>query len=350
MGIADRDYSRSAPTGRPRGMASVTLWSVNTWLLAINILVFVVAVSFRSNGVPVLHAVELTTPSSHPVIVGGKGEYWAPSGAKVPAEYQRRVGASFLRPVVDGTSGAQVGHAVYRVMDPLSAFGHFSTAVGFQRIEVWRLITFQFLHANMLHLFFNMFGLWIFGGTVEHTLGRKRYLAFYLVCGIFGAIFYLLLNFLGAVVGLRLPGVLFHDTHVPLVGASAGVFGVIVACAAIAPKEVVRLIFPPIALELRWFAYVYVAIAAVNLLAGGPNAGGDAAHLGGAAAGAFFIRRSYLLRDFFDVFGDSRLKQPPGSQVTDDRATYESLRQRVRERGLDDLSPDERELFRRLSP
>ncbi len=70
----------------------------------------------------------------------------------------------------------------------------------------------------------------------------------------------------------------------------------------------------------------------------------------GALAGAFFIHRSYLLRDFFDVFGDSRLKQPQGSQVTDDRATYESLRQRVRERGLDDLSPDERELFRRLSP
>lgn len=347
MGIADRDYARAKPSGRPRGMGSIAFWSVNTWLLAINILVFVVTVSFRSNGVPVLHGIDLDTPTANPMIVGGPGEFWGSNGAKVPAEYQRRVGTTFLRPVVDANTKAPVGRAVYRVMDPLSAFGHFSTAVGFQRIEVWRLITFQFLHANILHLFFNMFGLWIFGGTVEHALGRKRYLAFYLVCGIFGAIFYLMLNFLGAVAGLRLPGVLFHDTHVPLVGASAGVFGVIVACAALAPREMVRLIFPPIALELRWFAYVYVAIAAFNLLAGGPNAGGDAAHLGGAAAGAFFIRRSYLLRDFFDVLGDSRLKSPTRAPGAEERARYESLRQRVRERGLADLSPEDRELFQR---
>ena len=59
-------------------------------------------------------------------------------------------------------------------MDPLQAWGHFSTAKGFFQYEVWRLVTFQFLHANFVHLFFNMFGLFIFGGMVEQYLGRRR--------------------------------------------------------------------------------------------------------------------------------------------------------------------------------
>jgi hypothetical protein len=86
------------------------------------------------------------------------------------------------------------------------------------------------------------------------------------------------------------------------------VFGVIMACARIEPNTVVQLVFPPIPLKIKWLAYIYVAIAAGNLIFGGANAGGDAAHVGGAIAGFFFIRNPHLLMDFFDVFGDSRAK------------------------------------------
>jgi len=191
-----------------------------------------------------------------------------------------------------------------QMVDPLFFYGHFSTNELFQ-LEVWRLLTFQFLHANLIHIFFNMFGLWIFGSMVEETLGSRKYLAFYLVCGIFGGLMYLLLNLMG-VWQIPLPGALAIRMDTPLIGASAGVFGVIVACAYIAPNAIVQLLFPPIPLRLKWMAYGYVGLALFNLLTNGSNAGGDAAHIGGAIAGFFFIRNHHLLTDFFDVTKDSR--------------------------------------------
>ena len=82
----------------------------------------------------------------------------------------------------------------------------------------------------------------------------------------------------------------------------------IVACAHISPNTTVQLIFPPIPMKLKVFAYGYVALALVQLLAGSSNAGGEAAHMGGAIAGFYFIRNSHHLLDFFDIFGDSRNK------------------------------------------
>lgn len=202
------------------------------------------------------------------------------------------------------------------VMHQLYAWGSLSTYTAFQRLEVWRLVTFQFLHSpdTIMHLAFNMFGLYIFGGIVESTLGGKRYLAFYLTCGIAGGVMFVLLNLLGIAVGHPIPGLLYMDTNSQLIGASAGVFGVIMACAYIMPDSIVQMIFPPISMKMRTFAYGYVVFVALNLILGGHNAGGDAAHMGGAIAGFYFIRHPHLLRDFFDVFGDSRPneKQPKG--------------------------------------
>jgi membrane associated rhomboid family serine protease len=193
----------------------------------------------------------------------------------------------------------------------LQAYGHFSTRTLIPELQFWRLITFQFLHADVLHLGFNMLGLWSFGRMVEEQLGRYKYLAFYFVCGIFGGLMFLTLNGLGVLTtgtfGMRaIPGLLVYDPRTPLIGASAGVFGVIMACAYIAPNQIVTMIFPPVSMPLKYMAYAFVAIALVTILFRGNNAGGEAAHLGGALAGAFFIRRSHLLRDFFDVFSDSR--------------------------------------------
>jgi len=203
------------------------------------------------------------------------------------------------------------------VVPQLYDWGGLSTYTAFGRLEVWRLVTFQFLHSQdtIMHLAFNMFGLYIFGGIVESTLGGKRYLAFYLTCGIAGGVMFVLLNLLGIAVGHPIPGLLYMDTKSQLIGASAGVFGVIMACAYIMPDSIVQMIFPPISMKMRTFAYGYVVFVALNLILGGNNAGGDAAHMGGAIAGFYFIRHPHLLRDFFDVFGDSRpQKTKPGGR------------------------------------
>ncbi len=299
MGIYDREYVRKGPgRGQPgaMGASGFRMVSVNTWLIIINVFVFLLQSQL---------------------------------------------------PDTSSTSRGVPGDALF-------VFGHFSTFEGFQRLEVWRLVTFQFLHANFLHLFFNMLGLWIFGSLVEQYLGSRKYLAYYLVCGIFGGLTYLLLNLLGNLSGLSFPGLLPNHPYTPLVGASAGVFGVIVACAFISPNTIVQLIFPPIPLKMRTMAYGYVGLALFNLLMGGSNAGGDAAHVGGAIAGYFFIRNPHLLTDFFDFLNDSRKpdkgssKRRRGQGGPSDKDVNRVL-DKVRESGLHSLTDREKTVLREAS-
>jgi uncharacterized membrane protein YuzA (DUF378 family) len=143
---------------------------------------------------------------------------------------------------------------------------------------------------------------------IERHLGSKRYLAFYLLCGICGALMYGVLNlggwmashFLGP--DAVIPGLLFNDMSTPLIGASAGVFGVLMAGAYIAPNATV-LVFFFLPMRLRTLAYVLVGIAALTVLTRGGNAGGEAGHIGGALAGFYFIRRPRHLHGFFDFLG-----------------------------------------------
>jgi len=357
MGIADRDYARQPTRGEGFG-GRLRLLSVTAWLLIINIAVFIVGGFMNQSGVPV---------SVHQEVVSGQSldgaqvedQYRTADGKPVSEEAVRNgTGAVVTRNLVSPEDGQLVGREIYQIMAPLTAVGHFSTTKGFLRLEVWRLVTFQFLHASLTHIFFNMLGLWIFGGIVEQYLGSKRYLAFYLMCGICGGVLYLLLNLLGYF-GLALPGALAVGLSTPLVGASAGVFGVIIACAFISPNTVVRLLFPPIPLKMKTFAYGYLIIAAANLLIiKGANQGGDAAHVGGALGGYFFIRRPHLLRDFFDVFGNSSKAGKPARsgatprQKAKERASdkeIDRILDKVNEEGLHSLSEVEKRALRKAT-
>jgi len=174
---------------------------------------------------------------------------------------------------------------------PLDHFGHFSAATAILHYQAWRFLTFQFLHATFGHLLFNMLGLYFFGPMVESYLGSRRFLAFYLLCGVMGPIVYLL---------FWAGGWLSSSAVTPLVGASAGIFGVLIGAAVIAPNARVMLLFPPIPMKLRTLALILVGLGAFTVLfAGhtpGSNAGGQAAHLGGAGLGFFLIRNQWLLR------------------------------------------------------
>ncbi len=333
------------------------------WLIIINVAVFLVDGALGSFGAGI--TVEM-------------GDAFAPSASAAqidrarPARYEgseeRVVRRSrslpgrnvFATPLVDRESGDVVGERRYAKMTPLQGLFHFSTGKLFSELEIWRLIGFQFLHAGLIHLLFNMIGLYFFGSLVEGYLGPKRYLAFYLVCGIFGAVAYLLLNLIGGAIGTLssappgIPGVLFNDVYTPLVGASAGVFGVLMASAFIAPNATL-LIFGIIPIRLATGAYLFVALALLNLLLGGSNAGGDAAHLGGAAAGAYFIRHTHLLRDFFDIFKPPRRsevspqRRKGARRETADEKEIDRILAKVSKTGLHSLSEGERRVLRRAT-
>ena len=351
MGLYDRDYiktSNPASLGNPAGgggrfggrrgqggsggggnfFQRTRAWSFNTWLIVVNVAVFV------------LFGVFFYNPKNDVTISWGR-EYFKDvlpavidRGVVVPGPRERHPtlpNVTFNR-IVDPQDVLKTGDGKIvvdeKTRQPIQrvigrqrfmteradqAFGHFSTGKGFMEFEVWRVLTFQFLHANMTHLLFNMLGLFMFGGLVEQALGKKRYAAFYLVCGIAGALMYLFLNFTGNMLlltGIKIPGLLFDDFYTPLVGASAGIFGVLLAAAYLAPNELVMVFFV-LPMKLKHAVYAFVAIALGSLIWGTSNAGGEAAHIGGALAGAFFIRRTYLLRDFFDVLGP---RKPAGGK------------------------------------
>ncbi len=179
------------------------------------------------------------------------------------------------------------------IVGPLYYWAHFSVATTIYSGQVWRFLGFQFLHAGIAHILFNMIGLMVFGPLVESYLGSRRYLAFYLLCGMCGPVLYVL--FASA-------GLLSTFEVTPLVGASAGLFGVLIASAVIAPNAEVLLLFPPVPVKLRHLAIFFVLLAVYTVIffghQSGQNAGGEAAHLGGAAMGYLLIRRPYLLNVF----------------------------------------------------
>lgn len=160
----------------------------------------------------------------------------------------------------------------------LDRWGAFTVADGFFGAQIWRLITFQFLHGDLFHVLFNMYALYMFGPIVERWWRSKPFLIFYLVSGMAGALFFALL--------WALPGVLDGTSpNTPLVGASAGIFGILIATAVIAPEGRVVLLFPPIPMKMRTFAIGILAFGIYIVVANGRNAGGEAGHLGGALAG-----------------------------------------------------------------
>ncbi|HUW17970.1 MAG TPA: rhomboid family intramembrane serine protease [Sedimentisphaerales bacterium] len=147
----------------------------------------------------------------------------------------------------------------------------------FRALQLWRLVTYQFLHDPQFvaHIFFNMLGLYFLGPTLERHWGSKRFLMFYLGCGVAGGLFYLLLVAVGFLPGL------------PMVGASGAILGMLAACAILFPQFVVFIFLFPV--PIRVAAVGFTVIYILTLVTRGQNAGGDAAHLAGMAAGAFYV-------------------------------------------------------------
>ena len=183
--------------------------------------------------------------------------------------------------------------------------GAYSWFTCFMEGEGWRLITYQFLHSGVFHLVFNMWALHFFGPVVEDAMGSNRFLAFYLACGVAGALFSSLLAGLGffssGVAGPALTILLQSIAaytgydHIelwqltPMVGASAAVYGVLVAVAFLYPHSRISLLFPPVVMTLRTFALIILGISIITVLMNGENAGGEAGHLGGIILAAIIM-------------------------------------------------------------
>ncbi len=142
--------------------------------------------------------------------------------------------------------------------------------------QIHQLVTYAFLHGSVMHLLLNMYALWLFGSRMENVWGSKAFAVYYFVC-VLGAGFVQL--FVSTLSG----------GYYPTIGASGGVFGLLLAFGMTFPKEVLVLVFPPVALQARWFVTIY---GAIELWAGVTDTQAGVAHfahLGGMLFGFLLI-------------------------------------------------------------
>ena len=137
----------------------------------------------------------------------------------------------------------------------------------------WQLVTYSFLHGGLTHLAFNMFALWMFGGELERVWGARRVAMAYFASVVSGGAAQLLV------------GGLFGAGGGPVVGASAGVFGILLAYALVFPNRTIVPLIPPIPMPARVFVLLYAVLELVLGVTGTQAGVAHFAHLGGLLGG-----------------------------------------------------------------
>jgi len=156
-------------------------------------------------------------------------------------------------------------------LNPLGGADNYNIPYHF---EIWQLITYQFMHGGFMHIFFNMLALWMFGMEVENLWGSKKFLTFYLVCGV-----------IAGVAQLILPA-MFNEIQAPTIGASGAIFGVLVAFGMLFPDRYIYIYFI-LPVKAKYFILFYIALEFYSIPGGGDVA--HLAHLGGALAGFIYV-------------------------------------------------------------
>jgi membrane associated rhomboid family serine protease len=151
-------------------------------------------------------------------------------------------------------------------------------SVGFQP---WQLVTYGFLHGDFMHLLFNGIGLWQFGSRVEQVLGTKRYLQFFFACVVGAGLCQLAV--VTTMVGMG-------ESAFPTVGASGGIFGILLAYAMFFPRERMIIIPIPVPISARTMVIIYGAISLLAGVTGTMQGVAHFAHLGGMVFGWLLLR------------------------------------------------------------
>jgi len=204
---------------------------------------------------------------------------------------------------------------------------------------VWQFVTYLFLHANVLHLFFNLYSLWVFGRDVENQWGRTAFCRYYLVTGIGAGVFHALVT---------------PHSLVPTIGASGAVMGVLTAFAILFPdKDITLLLFFifPVRMRAKTMALIFGGLSLFSGVMGSPDRIAHFAHLGGMLVGIIYLKKEFLFSFFRNRFIRRRWQnerkkknEQAGIQETIDR-----ILDKVNAVGMPNLSRSERRELKKAS-
>ena len=186
-----------------------------------------------------------------------------------------------------------------RGIDLTSLFGlHFFLASDF---HFYQFFTYMFLHGSFMHIFFNMFALWMFGSVIERVWGPNKFLVYYICCGLGAGLTQELVQYadysiqgLAAYEYVNAGGVQYTtDSYINLwttIGASGAVYGILLAFGMIFPNERLFIIPIPFPIKAKWLIVGYIAIELFSALQSSGDGVAHMAHLGGMLFGFLLIR------------------------------------------------------------
>ncbi len=160
---------------------------------------------------------------------------------------------------------------------------------GTQNFVFTQFITYMFLHGSIFHIFFNMFGLYMFGTAIERVWGWKRFINFYLACGLGAAVFHILIMYLPLEMNA-------HKEYSMMVGASGAIYGLLVAFGFLYPNNKVYIYFM-IPIKAKYFVALLIGVDVLfGFSGGGRDNVAHFAHIGGAITGLAYLFGSKLKR------------------------------------------------------
>ncbi|TAK62552.1 MAG: rhomboid family intramembrane serine protease [Bacteroidetes bacterium] len=170
--------------------------------------------------------------------------------------------------------------------------------------QVWQLVTYMFMHGGLFHLLFNMLALWMFGMELENTWGSRKFLLYYLICGLGAGVTHLIVSPLFGVSG-------------PTVGASGAIYGVLLAYGILFPERPIFVYFL-LPIRAKYFVLLYIGFELFSGITGTQDGIAHFAHLGGAAVGLIMLMIDRQGFRFGQMFSKSRLRyvQPEYYQKT----------------------------------
>ena len=191
---------------------------------------------------------------------------------------------------------------------------HFFLASDF---HVYQFVTYMFLHGGLTHIFFNMFALWMFGSVIERVWGPKKFIFYYITCGIGAGVMQELVQYGNYVVEgiaayqyVNAGGVqMTTDAYINLwttIGASGAVYAILLAFGMIFPNERLFIIPFPFPIKAKWLVVGYIAIELFSAMSAPGDGVAHMAHLGGMLFGFLLIRYWQKHPDSSQRFGRSR--------------------------------------------
>lgn len=270
-----------------------------------------------------------------------------------------------------------------------SVFGNLNNLFGLHffmsgNFAVYQLFTYMFLHGGFTHILFNMFGLWMFGCTMENVWGPRKFLLFYMVCGVGAGLMQEVAQFVEfcMLCSDQIPGfsmgdlyTVAHNSEAVLgnwntVGASGAIYGILLAFGMTFPDERMFVIPIPFPIKAKWLVVFYVAIELLSSLSMKGDGVAHMAHLGGMLFGYLLIRywnnhperyynpmgaRNFFdgLKRGFDRFKGSRGQTREGGNARETDWEYnarkkarqeevDAILDKIRKSGYDSLTKEEK--------